>query len=130
MIDSTGELTESGFKLYHLGLVNGPTSKIFYDYFTRELLTTGHHLDLIFDYDQMKCNNPTADVKTVLRMFEADYVRKGNIKTNPARIGGAGKSVEFLKYERLLWKALGLIKGRDDRIQWKKITEICSLPEL
>lgn len=130
MIDSTGELTESGFKMYHLGLVNGPTSKIFYDYFTRELLTTGHHLDLIFDYDQIKCNNPTADVNTALGLLEADYIAKGNIKTNPARMRGTSSTVNFLKYERILWKALGLIEGSDDRIQWKKITEICSLPEL
>jgi len=130
MIDSTGNLTESGFNMYNLGLVNGPTSKIFYDYFIRELLTTGHHLDLLFDYDQMKCNNPTSSISTVLSLMEADYLRKGNIKTNPARRRGVTSTVEFLKYERILWKALGLIEGADDRIQWKKITEICSLPEL
>ena len=48
-------MTEDGFKLYHLGLVNGPNSKIFYDYFTQTVLITGHHLDLIFDLDNL-CN--------------------------------------------------------------------------
>ena len=38
VIDSEGELTDSGFKLYHLGLVNGASSKIFQDYFIKEVL--------------------------------------------------------------------------------------------
>lgn len=53
VIDSTGEITDSGFKLYHLGLVNGANSKVFKDYFTKEVLTTGHHLDLLLDLDQI-----------------------------------------------------------------------------
>lgn len=38
MIDSTNTLTEAGFKLYHLGITHGPSSKMFYDYFTKTVL--------------------------------------------------------------------------------------------
>lgn len=129
MIDSNNTLTDAGFKMYHLGLVNGPSSKIFMDYFTKEVLTTGHHLDLILDFDTIKQQNPSADLNTVLAKMETDYEVKGYIKRNPGRTVAATSTVNFLKYERILWKSLGLI-DKYNVIQWKKITEICSLPDL
>lgn len=129
VVDSENNLTESGFKLYHLGLVNGPTSRIFYDYFTKEVLTTGHHLDLIFDFDMLKQKEKSCTVEEVFKKLELEYENKGYIKRNPNRKVGKESKVKFLKYERILWKALGLIDA-NNAIQWKKITEICSLPEL
>lgn len=129
VIDSENNLTESGFKLYHLGLVNGPASKIFYDYFTKEILTTGHHLDLIFDFDVLKQKEKDFSVEEVFKQLEVEYENKGYLKRNPKRKVGSEIKVKFLKYERILWKALGLI-DKNNAIQWKKITEICSLPEL
>ena len=129
VIDSENTLTDMGFTLYHLGLVNGPTSKVFIDYFTREVLTTGHHLDLILDIDSLRQSHSEWTIDQVLNQMESDYEEKGFIKRNPNRQQAEESNVGFLKYERILWNALGLVDNRGT-IQWKKITEICSLPDL
>lgn len=129
VIDSEGSLTDSGFSLYHIGLSNGPTSKIFADYFTREILTTGHHLDLLLDIDAVSKKNPEKNIDEVLAIMEADYELKGYIKRNPNRITGAASKTGFLKYEKILWQSLGLMDKKYN-ILWRKVTEICSLPEL
>jgi len=129
MIDSENQLTESGFKLYHLGLVNAPTSKIFKDYFTKELLTIGHHLDLILDFEALKQREPCTDINQILNTMETEYENKGYIKRNPNRMKADKSKTGFLKYEKILWKALDLIDS-NYTVQWRKITEICSLPDL
>ena len=131
VIDSDGNLTDDGFKLYHLGLVNGPNSKIFIDYFTRTVLTVGHHLDLLFDLDSIIRENNEKDISECLTIMEDTYETKGLLKRNPNRQANDTNTVDFLKYERLLWKSLGLIsiKGSAFTVNWKKITEICSLPD-
>jgi len=129
MIDSEDHLTESGFKLYHIGLVHGPTSKIFNDYFTKELLTIGHHLDLILDFETLKQKDPHVDANQIFASMEIEYENKGYIKRNPNRMKKGKSKVGFLKYEKILWKALDLIDANYD-IQWRKITEICSLSDL
>lgn len=129
VIDSENTLTERGFELYHLGLVNGPTSKIFVDCFTKEILTTGHHLDLILDIDALKQAHPDWTIEHLLTQMESDYENRGLLKKNPNRKHSNESAVKFLKYERILWNSLGLVDKRNT-IQWKKITEICSLPDL
>ena len=129
MIDSAGELTERGLAMYHLGLVNGPTSKLFTDYFIKEVLTTGHHLDVLLDFDQMRRRMPTAPISNLLSSMEADYATRGFIKTNPGRVAGTTSTVGFLKYEQILWKNIGLMDA-DHNVQWRRITEVCSLPDL
>lgn len=129
VIDSENTLTEKGFSLYHLGFANGPGSKVFVDYFIKEILTTGHHLDLILDIDTLKQQHSRWSIGKVLGQMESDYESKGYIKRNPNRKQTDESKVKFLKYERILWNALGLV-GNDGTIQWKKITEICSLPDL
>lgn len=127
MVDSMGNITDQGLAIYNLGLVNGPTSKIFKDYFIKELLTTGHHLDLLLDLDSMQ--KRVSGTTNVLLELESDYMSRGLIKLNPNRIVGKTKTVSFLKYERILWKALGLV-DKADHVNWKLITEVCSLPEI
>lgn len=129
VIDSEGSLTDSGFKLYHVGLSNGPTSKVFADYFTREILTVGHHLDLLLDIDSISKKHPDKDIDEVLVVMETDYELKGYIKRNPNRVAGDTSKTGFLKYEKILWQSLGLMDKKYN-ILWRKITEICSLPEL
>ena len=135
MIDSTGNLTEDGFKLYHLGMVNGPNSKIFQDYFLKTVLLTGHHLDLIFDLDKL-CTQfrGLKDTKEIKELLEIDYENRGMIKHNPHRIAAKRSSVEFLKYEFILWNSLDLTINTPGipnlSFNWKKITEVCSLPDL
>lgn len=135
VVDSTGNMTELGFKLYHLGLVNGPNSKIFFDYFTQTVLTIGHHLDLIFDLDNL-CNEYRGK-KTIMEIRDQmlkEYEAKGMIKRNPNRKAGDESKVGFLKYEFILWKSLGLLVDTNGKpeisFNWKKITEVCSLPDL
>jgi len=135
VVDSTGNITELGFKFYHLGLVNGSGSKIFYDYFTKTVLTVGHHLDLMFDLDNL-CNQfrgykSNMEIRNIML---DDYETRGMIKRNPNRKAAYKSKVEFLKYEYILWNSLGLIvetNGKPETsFNWKKITEICSSPEL
>lgn len=129
VVDSEGCLTDSGFNLYHIGLTNGPTSKLFTDYFTREVLTTGHHLDLLLDLDSLCKENPKKSMAQVLALMETEYERKGYLERNPKRVAGETSKTGFLKYEKILWTSLNLM-DKKYHIQWKKITEICSLPEL
>ena len=135
LVDSTGNLTDYGVKLYHLGLMNGPNSKIFQDYFLKCVLITGHHLDLIFDIDGL-CNEYRGKMTTeeIKEKMNDDYEKGGLIKRNPNRMAGSSSSVGFLKYEFILWRSLYLTektKGTPDiSFNWKKITEVCSLPEL
>lgn len=129
MIDSANELTDAGFAMYNLGIINGPTSKIFCDYFTKEVLTTGHHLELLLDFDSIQRAMSGKAISVILKAMEDDYELKGAIKRNPNRKAGATSTVSFLKYERILWKSLGLV-DKSDAVQWKKVTELCALPDL
>ncbi len=131
VIDSNGEITDSGFKLYHLGLVNGANSKVFRDYFIKELLTTGHHLDLLLDLDKILRETANSFHQAIAKM-EVDYENKGYIKHNPNRVSNRSSTVGFLKYECILWRSLSLITKRSNTyaINWKLITYICGLPEL
>ncbi len=135
LVDSTGNLTEGGFRLYHLGLTNGTRSNLFQYYFLQKVLTTGHHLDLIFDIDRL-CNEYRGkkSMKEIKKIMFDDYEKKGMIKKNPERIAGSESSVEFLKYEFILWNSMGLTVKTNGKpeisFNWKKITEICSLPDL
>lgn len=135
VVDSTGNMTELGFKLYHLGLVNGPNSKIFFDYFTQTVLIIGHHLDLIFDLDNL-CNayRGKKSIMEIRDQMLNEYEAKGMIKRNPNRKAGDESKVEFLKYEFILWNSLDLLVKTNGKpevsFNWKKITEICSLPDL
>ena len=61
--------------------------------------------------------------------METEYELKGYIKRNPKRIVGEKSKTGFLKYEKILWQSLGLMDSKYN-ILWKRITEICSLPEL
>lgn len=90
---------------------------------------TGHHLDLILDIDALKQSHSNWSIGEVLCHMENDYEDKGYIKRNPNRQQAEESNVGFLKYERILWNALGLMDN-GGTIQWKKITEICSLPDL
>jgi hypothetical protein len=94
------------------------------------LLAVGHHLDVIWDFDTLKQKMPNATTSEIVKVMECEYENKGYIKRNPNRKNATTISkVQFLKYERIIWKALGL-RDANDNIQWRKITEICSLPDL
>lgn len=133
VIDSSGEITDSGFKLYHLGLLNGPRSKMFREYFAKEVLTTGHHLELLIDLDKISRDNTNKTFKECLSIMERQYEERGFIKRNPMRKAKAKSNVGFLKYECILWRSLNLLTktGRYKyEVNWKLLIEICSLPDL
>lgn len=135
VIDSEGDLTENGFNIYHLGVTHGASSKIFKDYFARTVLFTGSHLELILDLEELcsqhRGSKTFSEIKTEM---EIEYESKGMIKKNPKRIQGKESNTDFLKYEEILWNALDLKQKSgglpETCFNWKKITEICSLPEL
>ncbi|MFI3331714.1 MAG: hypothetical protein R3Y38_07915 [Rikenellaceae bacterium] len=130
VIDSNGNMTDLGFKLYHLGLVNGANSKLFIEYFTQCILIQGHHLDLIFDLDNLRnIHGGECPMSELRRTMEAEYEERGMIKRNRKRQVGETTRVEFLKYEFILWNAINLF-NEGGYFNWKKIIEICSLPEL
>lgn len=91
--------------------------------------TAGHHLDLLLDIDSLMQANPQKSFDEVLSIMEADYEAKGYIKRNPNRIAGATSNTSFLKYEKIIWQALGIMNNQY-AIQWRRVTEICALPEL
>ena len=86
-------------------------------------------MDLLLDIDSIRQKNPNRNIGEILCLMEAEYEEKGYIKRNPNRVAGIASNTAFLKYEKILWQSLGLI-DTDYRIQWRKITEICALPEL
>ena len=61
--------------------------------------------------------------------MQQQYEERGLLKKNPGRIAHEESNSPFLKDERILWNALGLVDNTVT-IQWRKITEICSLPDL
>ena len=134
VIDSNYELTELGLKIYHLGVVNGPNSRLFKDYFLNLILLHGKHLDLIFDLDKLSSNpiKYNLSFEKLKLELESDYELKGMIKRNTNRQARSSSTVSFLKYETILWKALDIFTMNGNRpiFNWKKIVEVCSLPEL
>lgn len=131
MIDSNDDLTDRGFKLYQIGLINGAESKIFKDYFSREILITGCHFDLIVDFDKYyreKCNE-LKSIGKIMDYMEQEYENNGFIKRNPHRKARLENHKTFLVHERTLWKYLNLV---DDNyvVDWKRIIEVCTLPDL
>lgn len=75
-----------------------------------------------------------SDFSEIKQKLYDEYEAKGMIKKNPNRVAGATSTVNFLKYEDILWNSLNL-KGSssgkpNNRFNWKSITEICSLPDL
>lgn len=138
MIDSTCGLTGAGLKMYHLGMVNGPQSKVFRDYFTRMVLLEGHHIDLIYDLERLSADyrgqKSLTEIKELMLM---EYGARGMVKTNPGRLSETTTSSDaerFLKYELILWRSLGLMKktlGKPEfAFDWQRITEVCNLEAL
>lgn len=138
MLDSNCQLTGEGLKMYHLGMVNGPQSSLFRDYFTRMVLLDGHHIDLIYDLERLSCDyRGKKDATEIKAIMLNEYAAKGMIKTNPGRCAVNTKSTEvsrFLKYELILWRSLGLMKKTTGlpsfAFDWQRITEVCNLPSL
>ena len=137
MIDSVGNLTDAGLKMYHLGMSNGPRSRIFNDYFTRMVLLNGHHIDLIYDLERLSCDyRGLKNAKEIKSLLFKDYVLRGMIKTNPGRCADplSGRKKPFLADETRLWGSLGLMRksaGEPEfAFDWQRITEVCNLPDL
>lgn len=134
VIDSNYGLTEVGVKMYHLGVVHGPNSRLFQDYFLNLVLLTGKHLDLIFDLDQLSGDPDKYELsfELIKKILENDYENRGMIKRNENRKANNDSTVNFLKYETILWRSLGILTTAKNRpiFNWKKILEVCSLPEI
>lgn len=137
MLDSAYELTSEGFKMYNLGMMDGPQSRIFRDYFTRMVLLDGHHIDLIYDLERLSCKYRGMKNETeILSLMFDEYSSRGMIKTNPGRRVQKenAKPPTHFKYELILWRSLGLMKKAPGEpafaFDWQRITEVCNLPSL
>ena len=122
-------ITEKGIKLYHLGVINGLESKIFIDYFTKEVLTTGKHIDLLIDFDNCIRNNQDKTINRVCKVLKEEYKSRGLLKLNEGRMTGDESQKGFLSYEITLWRHLQLLTERNT-VNFKRILEVCTLPEL
>ena len=130
VIDSNNEITSKGIKLHQIALTNGVDSKIYRDNFAREILITGCHFDLIVDFDRMFREKPSdCNITQFLINMEDEYERIGNIKRNPGRKAKKENRKPFLQHERTLWKYLNLMDEKNV-VHWKRIIEVCTLPEL
>lgn len=130
VIDSNNEITSKGIKLHQQSLTNGVESKIYRDYFTKEVLIDGCHFDLIVDFDRMyRKKSPDCNMKEFLMQMENEYEKTGNIKRNPGRKADKENRKVFLQHERTLWKYLNLV-DENYIVNWKKIIEVCALPEI
>ena len=132
MIDSNNDLTEKGFKLYQVGLINGAESKLFKDYFAREVLITGCHFDLIVDFDKYfreKFSELGSNIGKFMNYMEEEYEKNGYIKRNPNRKAKKENHKAFLAHERALWRYLDLMDS-NYVVDWKRIIEVCTLPDL
>ena len=138
MLDSACELTGDGIKMYHLGISNGPQSRVFRDYFARMVLLEGHHIDLIYDMERLACEfRGQKDDKDLKAIMLDEYTKKGMYKPNPGRKVASNPKTpaeSFLKDEVILWKCLDLVRETPGKptiaFDWQRINEVCNLPPL
>ena len=137
MLDSNWQITSEGLKMYHLGMVNGPKSRLFRDYFTRMVLLDGHHIDLIYDLERLSCDHRgSKNDKEIKSLLLNDYALRGMIKTNPGRCAdpSVGRKKPVLADETRLWDSLGLMRkssrAPEFAFDWQRIMEVCNLPDL
>jgi len=147
-IDTMGEygvLSEEGIKLYNLGLIHGPTSRIFKNYFLKHLLLNGHHLELIFDvqklYDKYRGKKTSKEIHKIMK---TEYEKKGYIERNESRtsklhledegqIKKVGRNWKCEKCGKEFGKTLedlktsitnGEIQMKESKVAWLKFEEI------
>ena len=85
----------------------------------------------ILDFDAVVMTD--VSFNECLNKMEGLYEAKGFVKRNPNRKAKQTSKVGFLKYEGILWRALGLLikdSAKHSHINWKSVTAICSLPDL
>lgn len=98
VINSNNEITSKGIKLHQLSMTNGVDSKLYRDYFTREVLIEGCHFDLLVDFDRMYREKPKEySMKKFLIYMEDEYEKIGNIKRNPGRKACSNNRNEQMK---------------------------------
>lgn len=132
--DDQGQLTEDGFQLHKIGKIHGATGKTFMNHFGRIVLTNGKHLDLILDVEEFTRNKEFQTLDAAISALELDFIERGLFKPNRGRLE-TGKTT-FLKYERILWGHLEMLKkqdrsqyipGRGFLFSWEHLTRLCSL---
>lgn len=115
LIDSTGHLTDEGYRLARLGAVYGPDSSAFMNFIGARVLGVGRHLDLIFWVDEKQRQLTSAQRRTAGSFYAAlDKALQddGIIPTAPS---GTGKPT-FLRDEQKLWNKLDLLKRRTSTV--------------
>jgi hypothetical protein len=126
-------LTEIGFDLHKCGKIYTPFSQPFIDMVAKITLIEGKHLNLIHDVERITRNKNFATEEEASTEIANEFDRNGWYRRNPGRI--VTDNVGFLKYEKILWNHLGLLKKEGNSVysathgynfDWEEITRVIS----
>lgn len=133
--DDAGHLTEDGLFLHRIGKIHGATGQTFRTYFAKILLFNGKHLELILDVEEITRNKNFPTVEKAITKIREIYLEQGLFKPNRGRVT-SGAHETFLKYEKIIWGHLGLLRKEKGRqfvpnrgflFDWDAITKLCAL---
>jgi hypothetical protein len=131
-----GKLTDQGLEALRVVHLYASDSRVFLDLTARCVLGEGKHLVLINAINELQdAMGPPTDETRWLGDLEAGLEHQGLLKRNPGRHGAAVQQVArgFLKAEKTLWRRLGLIVPRGQRVfhpgrgfifDWSRITSL------
>lgn len=132
--DDNGHLTEDGLLLHRIGKIHGSRTETFKNYFAGILLFSGKHLELMLDVEELTRNKNFNSSEEAVSHVETSYVQRGLYKPSPNSVTTG--TVQFLKYERIIWGQLGFLKKANNSqfiphrgfvFDWGQITKACSL---
>jgi hypothetical protein len=109
LIDRSGRPTDDGFRILRTGEVYGADSAAFLDAIAQRVLTSGHHLDLIFWIADKQVSIPAkhkGNARAFYIALDKCLQKEGIITEVP---DGTGKPT-FLRDEQKLWNKLNLLK--------------------
>jgi hypothetical protein len=133
LVDSQGDITASGYQLFHIGRIYGPDSTAFLEELARQVLIAGRHLDLIFWVDEKQRIIAARNKRTAPKLYRCLDLQLGKdgIISPPPKT--AAKQ-HFLRDEPKLWNKLRLLvpsssyqyfhPGHGLVFDWRKIISI------
>lgn len=139
-MQTEGQLTDEGLRTLHIVHQYTTASELFLNHLARAVLNEGKHMVLIntineFQERRIETSGGFQDETRWLAELEQHLATEGFLTRNPARHGAAARQVPrgFLKAEKTLWRQLGLIVVRGQRVyhpgrgfifDWRRITAL------
>lgn len=133
-----GALTHEGLEALHIVHQYGSESQVFLDHLAQAVMLAGKHLVLLNEINEFQdAAAGFGSEAEWLDELEQRLEDAGMLKRNPARHAAAsrGSARQFLKAEKQLWRKLGLIVPRGQRVyhqgrgfifDWGRITSLLS----